>query len=126
MELGGDIMCAKHTRASKRMKLRKYPQRRKVMSRDTLKRLNEIVYCQNITFLNKRCNKYIPLKSVERQKHHIIPLSQGGTNNAKNFLICCLDCHYSLHREELQLRGISLEQFRKDVYLKSDQKVCFS
>ena len=115
---GEGIMCAKHTTTSKKLKAKKYPQKRKLLSKDTIKRLNKIFYCQNILHRSRNCNNYIPLGSPERQKHHIIPLSKGGTNNGQNILICCIDCHYSLHQEELESRGISLEQFRNNIYLK--------
>ena len=111
-------MCAKHSTTSKKLKAKKYPQKRKLFSKDSMKRLNKVFYCQNILQRNKKCNNFIPLGSPERQKHHIIPLSKGGTNNYQNILICCIDCHYSLHQEELESRGISLEQFRYNIYLK--------
>jgi 5-methylcytosine-specific restriction protein A len=31
------------------------------------------------------------------QIHHIKPLSEGGTNNRKNLLVLCDDCHYAEH-----------------------------
>lgn len=111
-------MCAKHTKTSTRLKAKKYPQKRKLFSKDTMNRLDKIFYCQNLLQRNKKYNNYIPPGSPERKKHHIIPLFKGGTNNYQNILICCIDCHYSLHQKELEARGISLEQFRTEIYLK--------
>ncbi|MHA1266691.1 MAG: HNH endonuclease [Candidatus Helarchaeota archaeon] len=109
-------MCAKHT-SRKKWRPQKYPQRRKKFSQLTIKKLNKILYCQNLVRKNRKCGKYIPVGSPERQKHHIIPLSRGGTNNAQNILVCCIDCHYELHREEFTQRGITLEAFRRKIYM---------
>ncbi|MHA1649968.1 MAG: HNH endonuclease [Candidatus Helarchaeota archaeon] len=109
-------MCSKHTISPKRRKPRKYPQRRKLFSQDTIKKLNKILYCQNRLDKNRKCNKYIPPGSPERQKHHIIPLSRGGTNNFRNILVCCIDCHYRLHQAEFEARGLTLEEFRARIY----------
>lgn len=87
-----------------------------MFSYDTVKRLNKILYCQNKIYKGKICGAYIPLDSPERQKHHIIPLFQGGTNNIRNVIICCIDCHYSFHKEEFERRGITLEIFRERIY----------
>ena len=115
-------MCSKHT-TTKKWKAKKYPQKRKLFSKDTVEKLNRVFSCQNTLHKNKKCNKYIPVGSPERQKHHIVPLSQGGTNNYQNILICCIDCHYSLHQEEFEGRGISLDLFRADICRKSRKQV---
>lgn len=111
----------KHT-TSKKLKEKKYQQRRKLFSTDTMKRLNKKSYCQNRLQKNRKCNNYIPVGSPERQKHHKIPLSKGGTNNFRNILICCIDCHYYLHQEEFEAMGISLEQFRARIYFEHQMK----
>ena len=113
-------MCKKNKRSKtkKKLKAKKYAQKRKLYSKDTIKKLNRIVYCQNKINKNKICGKYIPLDSPERQKHHDIPLSRGGTNNIRNILVCCIDCHYSIHKEEFEARGLTLEKFRENIYKK--------
>jgi len=111
------ILCSKHTKSPKKLKPKKYPQKRKLFSTDTIHNLAKIQYCQNIVHKGHKCNKFIPPGSPERQKHHIIPLSKGGTNNIRNILICCIDCHYSLHREEFEARGLTLRQFRAQIYI---------
>ncbi len=113
-------MCKKNKRSKtkKKLKAKKYAQKRKLYSKDTIKKLNKIEYCQNKINKNKKCEKYIPLDSPERQKHHIIPLSRGGTNNMRNILVCCIDCHYSIHKEEFEARGLTLEKFRENIYQK--------
>ncbi|MHA1377209.1 MAG: HNH endonuclease [Candidatus Helarchaeota archaeon] len=110
-------MCKKNkkSKSKKKLKAKKYPQKRKIYSKDTIKKLNKIVYCQNIIH-NKKCRKYIPIDSPERQKHHLIPLSKGGTNNMRNILVCCIDCHYSFHKEEFEKRSLTLEKFREEIY----------
>jgi hypothetical protein len=110
------VLCSKHTKTPKKLKPRKYPQKRKLFSKDTIKRLNKIQYCQNITHKGQKCNLFIPVGSPERQKHHIIPLSKGGTNNFRNIMVCCIDCHYALHREAFEEQGLSLQQFRAQIY----------
>ena len=117
-------MCKKNKRSKTKKKLqaKKYPQKRKKYSILTIKKLNKIEHCQNKINNRKICGKYIPLDSPERQKHHIIPLSRGGTNNIRNILICCIDCHYSLHKEEFECRGLTLERFKKDIYQKFYKK----
>ena len=109
-------MAAKHTKTAKKLHPKKYPQKRKVFSILTVKKLNKILTCQNRLKKNRKCNKFIPPGSPERQKHHIIPLSKGGTNNIRNILICCIDCHYDLHKIEFEQRCITLEQFRDRIY----------
>ncbi|MHA1301998.1 MAG: HNH endonuclease [Candidatus Helarchaeota archaeon] len=110
-------MCRKNkkSKTKKKLKAKKYPQKRKIFGKDTIKRLNKILYCQNV-INNKKCGKYIPLDSPERQKHHIIPLSKGGTNNIRNILVCCIDCHYSFHKEEFEKNGLTLEKYREQIY----------
>lgn len=117
-------MCKKNKRSKtkKKLKAKKYAQKRKMYSKDTIKKLNKIEYCQNKINKKKKCGKYIPLDSPERQKHHDIPLSRGGTNNFRNILVCCIDCHYSLHKEEFEARGLTLEKFREDIYQKFYEK----
>lgn len=108
-------MCSKH-KTSKKWKPKKYPQKRKMLSSDTLRRLNKILYCQNVGKKNRKCNKFIPIGSPERQKHHIVPLSEGGTNNYNNLIVCCIECHFSFHQNDFLARGLTLEQFRANVY----------
>ena len=117
-------MCSKHTRTSKKLTAKKYPQKRKLLSKDTISKLNKIIYCQNRLKKNKKCNAYIPIGSPERQKHHIIPLSKGGTNNYKNILICCIDCHYLLHQQEFEAQGLSLGAFRTHIYFEHEKVKC--
>ncbi|NVM54645.1 MAG: HNH endonuclease [Candidatus Helarchaeota archaeon] len=85
-------------------------------------RLNKVLYCQHRLRKNRKCNKFIPVGSPERQKHHVIPLSKGGTNNYKNIHICCIDCHYLLHEEEFKERGLSLEEFKARIYIEHQKK----
>ncbi len=109
------MMCSKH-KTTKKWKPQKYPQRRKLFSSDTLRRINKILFCQNSGRKNRKCNKYIPVRSPERQKHHIIPLSEGGTNNYTNIIVCCIECHFSFHQDAFLARGLTLEQFRASIY----------
>ena len=115
-------VCSKHTKTPKKLKVKNYPQKRKLLSKFTMKRLDKFLYCQNRLKKNRKCNQFIPVGSPERQKHHIIPLSRGGTNNARNILICCIDCHYLLHEKEFKEQGLSLEKFRARIYLEYQNK----
>ena len=74
--------------------------KRKPLSSDTRRKLDRIKKCE-------KCTKYLPLTSWERTKHHLIPLSEGGTNNIKNLQILCVDCHYEEHKTMLSGRGIT-------------------
>jgi 5-methylcytosine-specific restriction protein A len=31
--------------------------------------------------------------------HHIVPLSEGGSNEEKNLMSLCRSCHEKIHRE---------------------------
>lgn len=115
-------MCSKHTKTATKLKPKKYAQKRKLLSKDTIGKLNKISYCQNVLQRARKCNKNLPIDSPERQKHHIIPLSKGGTNNSRNILICCIECHYQLHQMEFEEKGISLDQFREKIYLSYQRK----
>lgn len=39
--------------------------------------------------------RYVPVEEV----HHIIPLSEGGTNDESNLMSLCRSCHEKIHRE---------------------------
>lgn len=82
--------------------------KRKEYSQDTLKKLDRIKKCQI-------CGRKLSRLNPERTKHHIIPISQGGTNQFSNLQVLCVDCHYQIHEQAFQKRGISLFQFRTKV-----------
>ena len=50
--------------------------------------------------------------SINIQYHHIVPLSLGGTNNIKNIVPLCEECHSKIHNQknihwrQLQKEGI--------------------
>ena len=111
----------KKSKAKKKLHAKKYPQKRKLYGIDTIKKLNKILYCQN-KIGNKKCGKPLPLDSPERQKHHIIRVSEGGTNNIRNILVCCIECHYSFHKKEFAKMGLTLEKFREQIYLNHNKK----
>ena len=39
--------------------------------------------------------RLVPVEEV----HHIVPLSQGGTNDDENLMSLCRSCHQKMHRE---------------------------
>lgn len=47
--------------------------------------------------LCERClleGKYVPVEEV----HHIIPLSEGGSNDESNLMSLCRSCHEKIHK----------------------------
>lgn len=50
--------------------------------------------------LCERCLQDGRLTPVE-EVHHILPVSQGGTNDVSNLMSLCQSCHTRIHREEL-------------------------
>lgn len=49
--------------------------------------------------------------------HHIVPLSEGGSNRADNLLPVCKDCHDRLHSargQELLRRALEARQMARD------------
>lgn len=39
--------------------------------------------------------RYVPVEEV----HHIVPLSEGGTNDESNLMSLCRSCHEKIHHE---------------------------
>lgn len=39
--------------------------------------------------------RYVPVEEV----HHIVPLSEGGTNDESNLMSLCRSCHAKIHKE---------------------------
>ena len=56
--------------------------------------------------LCERCLKEGQLTPVE-EVHHILPISQGGTHDARNLMSLCQSCHTKIHLEigDLQIRS---------------------
>ena len=46
----------------------------------------------------ERCFKEGRLTPVE-EVHHILPISQGGTHDARNLMSLCQSCHTKIHME---------------------------
>ena len=63
----------------------KYPKDRNKYSHTIFKKLKRIKSCQSCGY------------KINLQKHHIIPISEGGTNNIKNIKILCFKCHKDIH-----------------------------
>lgn len=63
---------------------------RRIFSKNTYWKLKKVIRCQ-------RC-----LREKELQTHHIKPVSHGGTNNIKNLMRVCMECHNILDKEALQ------------------------
>lgn len=76
---------------------------------------------------------------VDLQVHHIVPVSDGGTNDLDNLLTLCNSCHWTVHRyedefDELDLTvleqhesySLSTFDYRKDVEELSEaaERVC--
>jgi 5-methylcytosine-specific restriction protein A len=43
----------------------------------------------------RRCG----ITGVPMQRHHVVPLAQGGPDIEANMVMLCVDCHQQLHRE---------------------------
>jgi hypothetical protein len=39
------------------------------------------------------------LQTAVEEVHHIIPLSEGGTNDESNLMSLCRSCHEKIHKE---------------------------
>ena len=53
--------------------------------------------------LCERClaeGRYVAVEEV----HHIVPISQGGTNSEDNLMSLCRSCHQKIHHNELHDR----------------------
>jgi len=48
--------------------------------------------------LCRRCREQGRIR-LATQTHHIVPLSEGGTNEAANLMPVCDECHRELHAE---------------------------
>lgn len=50
--------------------------------------------------LNKLGNKCVNCGGVTHiEYHHIVPLSNGGTNKLSNIVPLCVECHYNAHKK---------------------------
>ena len=56
---------------------------------ETMKNINEIL--KLISVMEKRG------ELLEKEVHHILPLSRGGTNNEDNLMSLCKSCHSKIH-----------------------------
>ena len=72
--------------------------KRKKLSHITFNKLKRIKVCQN---------PYCKI-TTNLERHHIKPLSIGGTNNIKNIIILCQKCHIKEH-EKLFLKEFGLK-----------------
>lgn len=61
--------------------------KRHFFSHITITKLKKIKNCQI-------CNK----SNMDLQKHHKIPLKNGGSNNIKNIIMICRECHKKEHK----------------------------
>lgn len=43
-------------------------------------------------------NCFIKNDSLALQVHHIVPVSNGGTDDLSNLILLCYDCHTSVHK----------------------------
>lgn len=44
-----------------------------------------------------KCKRQISGRGIDTNVHHIVPLSEGGTNKLSNLVALCKDCHNSVH-----------------------------
>jgi len=63
--------------------------------------------------------QYCKGKSKDKilQVHHIIPRSQGGTDNPENLLTLCLTCHDKHHNGEIKLKAKRSRQFKPETFM---------
>ena len=57
------------------------------------------------------CRRFEPL---HLQVNHIIPLSEGGTDDADNLIPVCLTCHSDVHTQTTLTRRFSVEELKQD------------
>lgn len=57
---------------------------------------------------NKECN--IKLKKGDREIDHIIPLSQGGTNDLENLQALCKECHFDKTQDDITDENINISK----------------
>jgi 5-methylcytosine-specific restriction endonuclease McrA len=57
------------------------------------------------------CRRFEPL---HLQVNHIIPLSEGGTDDTDNLIPVCLTCHSDVHTQTRLTRRFSAEELKQD------------
>lgn len=61
---------------------------------DDWKKLKQFVYQRD-----EGCCRYCfhPVEYIESHCHHVLPLSEGGTNHPRNLKTACIPCHEDKH-----------------------------
>ena len=60
-----------------------------------------------------RCSKCGKAGRIE--VHHIIPISEGGTNDPENLACLCRECHINIHRRQVSERERAWETHVKEM-----------
>ena len=60
-----------------------------------------------------RCSKCG--KAGRLEVHHIIPISEGGTNDPENLTPLCRECHINIHRRQVSEREQAWETHVKEM-----------
>jgi hypothetical protein len=55
------------------------------------------------------CRRFCPTKL---QVHHIIPKSDGGTNEEENLIVICITCHVDVHSQVPFMRRFTYEELK--------------
>ena len=60
--------------------------------------------CGKFLAIQNEFGVYIPAENGA-EVHHILPVSQGGTDNPNNLITLCKDCHKLRHKKLKELNG---------------------
>lgn len=71
----------------------------------------------------KKCKK----SGIKLHVHHVVPRSNGGSNEPKNLITLCAECHEALHKGEFTIKGkVSLTKHATEVSVVSSVlRKCF-
>ncbi len=96
-ELVKGRFCKKHEREEARRyeKYQRDPETRRRYGRAWKRIRDRYIKAHPLCEECKRNGKLTPSEEV----HHIIPLSEGGTNKEQNLMALCKSCHSRIHAE---------------------------
>ena len=96
-ELVEGRFCKKHEQEEARRyeKYQRDPETRRRYGRAWKRIRDRYIKARPLCEECKRNGKLTPSEEV----HHIIPLSEGGTNKQKNLMALCKSCHSRIHAE---------------------------
>ncbi len=96
-ELVEGRFCKKHEQEERRRyeKYQRDPETRRRYGRAWKRIRDRYIKAHPLCEECKRNGKLTPSEEV----HHIIPLSEGGTNKQKNLMALCKSCHSRIHAE---------------------------